>query len=67
MKPHRNYGFFSNYYLDELLPREEEFRVSRLELKETFQAIKSLILVSLCYQKNRQDPLRSSCLRLNLL
>ncbi len=42
MKPHRNHGLFSNYYLDELLPREEGFGVSRSELKETFQAIKSL-------------------------
>jgi type I restriction-modification system DNA methylase subunit len=27
MKPHINKGLFSNYYLDELLPREEEFNI----------------------------------------
>ena len=27
MKPHLNKGLFSNYYLDELLPREEEFNI----------------------------------------
>jgi hypothetical protein len=27
MKPHFNKGLFSNYYLDELLPQEEEFNI----------------------------------------
>ena len=27
MKPHLNKGLFSNYYLDELLPKEEEFNI----------------------------------------
>jgi hypothetical protein len=27
MKPHFNKGLFSNYYLDELLPREEKFNI----------------------------------------
>ncbi|MBW1703410.1 MAG: hypothetical protein JRJ50_15120 [Deltaproteobacteria bacterium] len=39
MKPHLNKGLFSNYYLDELLPGEEEFNIplSRVEtaLEET--------------------------------
>jgi hypothetical protein len=36
VKPHRNRGLFSNYYLDELLPREVEFKVSISEVSDIF-------------------------------
>ncbi|GFP29684.1 hypothetical protein HKBW3S44_00052 [Candidatus Hakubella thermalkaliphila] len=61
MKPHRNRGLFSNYYLDELLSREEDFRVSRPELKETFQAIRSV------WDKDRLSSLNEPQLRKHFL
>lgn len=40
MKPHLNKGLFSNYYLEELLPREEEFNVPLSELGGVLEKIK---------------------------
>ena len=40
MKPHNNKALFSNYYLDELLPKEEEFKVPLSELGRSFEEIK---------------------------
>lgn len=42
MKPHLNKGLFSNYYLDELLPREEEFRIPSSYLEGTLEKIKRI-------------------------
>jgi len=40
MKPHLNRGLFSNYYLEELLPKEEEFKIPLSELKRSLEEIK---------------------------
>lgn len=37
MKPHLNKGLFSNYYLDELLPQEEEFNVQSSYVDTAFE------------------------------
>ncbi len=42
MKPHLNKGLFSNYYLEELLPREEEFKISLAELGGALEEIKRI-------------------------
>lgn len=42
MKPHLNRGLFSNYYLEELLPREQEFKISLSELERGLEAIRSI-------------------------
>lgn len=42
MKPHLNKGLFSNYYLDELLPGEEEFNVPHSRVKKVLEGIKSI-------------------------
>ena len=40
MRPHRNRRLFSNYYLDELLPREREFiDVDEVELQNAIKQI----------------------------
>ena len=41
MKPHLNKGLFSNYYLDELLPKEEEFNIPQSHVETAFEKIKS--------------------------
>jgi hypothetical protein len=40
MKPHLNRGLFSNYYLEELLPKEEEFKVPLSELERSLEEVK---------------------------
>jgi len=40
MKPHLNRGLFSNYYLEELLPKEEEFKIPLSELERALEEIK---------------------------
>jgi len=40
MKAHLNKGLFSNYYLEELLPREEEFKIPLDELEKVLEEIK---------------------------
>jgi Alw26I/Eco31I/Esp3I family type II restriction m6 adenine DNA methyltransferase len=42
MKPHYNHVLFSNYYLDELLPREDEFKASQSAAQKVFNNIKGL-------------------------
>ncbi|MFH1623625.1 MAG: hypothetical protein ABID54_00525, partial [Pseudomonadota bacterium] len=42
MKPHRNKGLFSSYYLEELLPREEEFKIPPSELERILGEVKQL-------------------------
>jgi len=42
MRPHRNRGLFSNYYLDELLPKEEEFKIPISEVKTLFDKVKGI-------------------------
>lgn len=43
MRPHRNRGLFSNYYLDELLPKEEEFKIPISEVKGVFDKVKGIL------------------------
>jgi len=40
MKPHNNKALFSNHYLNELLPREEEFKIPLLQLGRSLEEIK---------------------------
>ncbi|MBW1691620.1 MAG: hypothetical protein JRJ70_12890 [Deltaproteobacteria bacterium] len=42
MKPHLNKRLFSNYYLEELLPREEEFKLPLSELGRSLEEIKRI-------------------------
>jgi len=42
VKSHLNKGLFSNYYLEELLPREEEFKISLPELEKVIEEIKCI-------------------------
>jgi len=42
MKPHLNKGLFSNYYLDELLPREEEFNISFSHVDKALEETKRI-------------------------
>jgi hypothetical protein len=43
MKAHLNKGLFSNYYLDEQLPKEEEFKVHLEELEKVLEKIKLIL------------------------
>ena len=43
MKPHLNRGLFSNYYLQELLPKEEEFKIPLSELERSLEEIKRIL------------------------
>lgn len=43
MKAHLNKGLFSNYYLQELLPREEGFKIPLSELGRSLEEIKRLL------------------------
>ncbi|MFH1932295.1 MAG: N-6 DNA methylase [Pseudomonadota bacterium] len=42
MKPHLNKGLFSNYYLDELLPREEEFNIPFSNVEKALEETKRI-------------------------
>jgi len=42
MRPYRNRGLFSNYYLDELLPKEDEFKIPISEVKAVFEKVKGI-------------------------
>jgi len=42
MKPHLNKGLFSNYYLDELLPKEEEFNIPFSLVETAFEETKRI-------------------------
>lgn len=42
MRPHRNRGLFSNYYLDELLPKDDEFKIPISEVKTVFEKVKGI-------------------------
>lgn len=57
MKPHRNRGLFSNYYLDELLPREEGFKIPIPEIKLIFEKIRVI------WDKNRFEAINEDQLR----
>ncbi|RKX56240.1 MAG: hypothetical protein DRP50_00820 [Thermotoga sp.] len=61
MKPHRNSGLFSNYYLDELLPKEKEFDIPSSEVKDIFVQVKGL------WNKDRFQSLNESQLRMHFL
>ena len=61
MKPHRNQGLFSNYYLEGLLPREDEFNVTFSELENTLEEIKRI------WDKDRLSSLKEPQLRKHFL
>ncbi|MBU4427121.1 MAG: hypothetical protein KKB35_10350, partial [Proteobacteria bacterium] len=42
MKPHINKGLFSNYYLDELLPQEEDFNIPSSRVESAFEETKRI-------------------------
>jgi len=42
MKPHLNKGLYSNYYLDELLPQEEEFNIPSSRVETAFEGTKRI-------------------------
>lgn len=61
MRPHRNRGLFSNYYLDELLPKEGEFNISISEVEDTFEKVKRI------WDKSRFEIINEDQLRKHLL
>ena len=42
MKAHLNRGLFSNYYLDELLPKEEEFKIPSSKIEGVLDEVKKI-------------------------
>jgi len=61
MRPHRNRGLFSNYYLDELLPKEDEFKVPISEVKAVFEKVKGI------WDRNRFAAINEDQLRKHFL
>jgi hypothetical protein len=61
MRPHRNRGLFSNYYLDELLPKEEEFKIPISEVKTVFEKAKGI------WDKGRFEVINEKQLRKQFL
>jgi hypothetical protein len=61
MRPHRNRGLFSNYYLDELLPKEEEFKILVSEVKAVFEKVKGI------WDKSRFEAINEDQLRKHFL
>jgi Alw26I/Eco31I/Esp3I family type II restriction m6 adenine DNA methyltransferase len=61
MRPHRNRGLFSNYYLDELLPKEEEFKVPISEVKAVFERVKGI------WDRSRFEAINEDQLRKHFL
>src|SRR4030042_3595953 len=61
MRPHRNRGLFSNYYLDELLPKEEEFKIPISEVKAVFEKVKGI------WDKSRFEAINEDQLRKHFL
>jgi len=61
MRPHRNRGLFSNYYLDELLPKEEEFKIPISEVKAVFEKVKGI------WDRSRFEAINEDQLRKHFL
>jgi len=61
MKPHGNKALFSNHYLDELLPKEEDFKVSISELKNVYEKIRGI------WDKSRFEVINEDQLRKHFL
>ncbi|MEW6162248.1 MAG: N-6 DNA methylase [Nitrospirota bacterium] len=61
MKAHRNRGLFSNYYLDELLPKEDEFKVSISVVKGVYEKVKGI------WDKSRFEAINEDQLRKHFL
>jgi type I restriction-modification system DNA methylase subunit len=61
MRPHRNRGLFSNYYLDELLPKEEEFKIPISEVKGVLEKVKGI------WDKSRFEAINEDQLRKHFL
>src|SRR4030042_3435680 len=61
MRPHRNRGLFSNYYLDELLPKEDEFMIPISEVEGVFEKVKGI------WDKSRFEAINEDQLRKHLL
>src|SRR4030043_1342143 len=61
MRPHRNRGLFSNYFLDELLPKEDEFKIPISEVKAVFEKVKGI------WDKSRFEAINEDQLRKHFL
>jgi len=61
MRPHCNRGLFSNYYLDELLPKEEEFKIPISEVKVVFEKVKGI------WDRSRFEAINEDQLRKHFL
>ena len=61
MRPHRNRGLFSNYYLDEQLPKEEEFKIPISEVKGVFEKVKGI------WDRSRFEAINEDQLRKHFL
>ena len=61
MKPHRNRGLFSNYYLEKLLLGEDEFKIPVSKIEEVLESIKSI------WDKDRFSLLNEPQLRKHFL
>jgi len=61
MRPYRNRGLFSNYYLNELLPKEDEFMIPISEVKAVFEKIKGI------WDRSRFEAIKEDQLRKHFL
>src|SRR4030043_1961721 len=61
MRPHRNRGLFSNYFLDELLPKEDEFKIPISEVKAVFEKVKEI------WDRSRFEAINEDQLRKHFL
>ena len=61
MTPHRNRALFSNYYLNELLPKEEEFNIPISEVTSFFEKVKGT------WDKSRFEAINEDQLRIHFL
>ena len=61
MKPHHNKGLFSNYYLEELLPRQDEFDIPLSKIEGILESIKGI------WDKDRFSRLSEPQLRKHFL
>ena len=61
MRPYRNRGLFSSYYLDELLPKEDEFKIPISEVKGVFEKVKGI------WDRSRFEAINEDQLRKHFL
>jgi type I restriction-modification system DNA methylase subunit len=61
MRSHHNRGLFSNYYLDEILPKEDEFKIPIPEVKAVFENLKAI------WDRSRFEAINEDQLRKHFL